>query len=44
MLFLSGFNESNEDVVVRALEKNGFRVEDRNSLRGWLSLMAKMKK
>ena len=43
MLFLSGFNESNEDVVVSALEENGFIVEHRNSLRGWLSLMAKVK-
>ena len=41
MLFLSGFNESNEDLVVSAIEKNGLKLIDRNSLRGWLSLMIK---
>ena len=42
-LYLSGFNEANEDVVVEALEKNGFELVDRSSVRGWLSLKAKIK-
>ena len=42
MLFLSGFNESNEDDVHKALMKNGLKVEDRIAVRGWVSLMAKV--
>ena len=32
-IFLSGFNESNEDLVVQALASNSLRVVDRQSLR-----------
>ena len=37
-LYLSGFNESNEEAVLSVLEENELKLVDRHVLRGWISL------